>query len=403
MNHPELLIPAGNLEKLRTAVLYGADAVYVGVEGLSLRAQQSEFSFDELKIGVDEAHQSGVKVYAAMNVFARNSDLPRIEPTIEMLTSTTIDGIILSDPGMLRIVKKTAPALPIHLSTQANTTNAAAVRFWKDQGIQRVVLSRELSIEETAEIAAAVPDMELELFIHGAMCMAVSGRCFLSYDRNRRNANLGDCTHPCRWEYQLVEATRPDEPLVLNDDGRYSYLLSSKDLCLIEYLPEILQAGVVSLKVEGRMKSAYYVAGVTRIYRQALDAYLENPTAYVCRPEWLEELAKVPHRGYTTGFYLATERVLATEPVEKAQQTHHLVGTVLQYEPDKKRLLVALRNRLTAGDEAELLLINETLPLDTQGMTNEDSQPMSEGHNGYRIYLPFNRQVPVGSIIRRSM
>lgn len=402
MNRPELLIPAGNLEKLRTAILYGADAVYVGVEGLSLRAQSSEFTHDDLRTGVDEAHQRGVKVYAATNIFARNSDLPLIQKSFEALSTLDVDGVILSDPGVLQIVKETAPKIPIHLSTQANTTNAAALRFWKDQGIQRVVLARELNLKEVSEIAAAVPEVELELFIHGAMCMAISGRCLLSYDKNRRSANLGDCTHPCRWEYQLVESTRPEEPLHLEDDQRYSYLLSSKDLCLIEYLPEVLRAGVVSLKVEGRMKSAYYVAAVTRVYRRALDTYLNNPEGYTCRPEWLEELAKVPHRSYTTGFYFSDEHVLATQPMKKAVQTHHLAGTVLRYDNDKKRLLIELRNRLTAGDKVDLLLPDDILPLDTIEMTDEEGQPIAEGHNGYRVFLPCNRSVPEGAVLRRE-
>ena len=250
MSRPELLIPAGNLEKLRTAVLYGADAVYVGVEGLSLRAKQAEFNLEDLAQGTKEAHGQGVKVYGALNVFARNRDLDKIPPIVDELVGLRIDGVIISDPGVLATVRRIQPGLPVHLSTQANTTNAAAVKFWKDQGAQRIVLARELTLAEIGEIAAAVPGIELELFIHGAMCMAYSGRCYLSAYRNRRSSNQGDCTQPCRWEYRLVESTRPGSPLIVEEDEHYSYLLSSKDLCMIEYLPEVLQAGVSSLRLK---------------------------------------------------------------------------------------------------------------------------------------------------------
>ncbi|HBT16297.1 MAG TPA: peptidase U32, partial [Firmicutes bacterium] len=248
MDRPELLIPAGNLEKLRTAVLYGADAVYTGVEGLSLRAKQAEFTMADLAEGVREAHHQKVKVYAALNIFAQNSDLQLVTARIGDLAEIGVDAVIVSDPGILRIVRKTKPHLPVHLSTQANTTNSEAVRFWKEQGVSRIVLARELNLEEIARIAAEVPQIELELFIHGAMCMAYSGRCFLSAYLTGRSSNRGECTHPCRWEYALTERSRPEEPLILEEDGRYSYLLSSKDLRMIQYLPQILTAGVSSLK-----------------------------------------------------------------------------------------------------------------------------------------------------------
>ncbi|HBF40026.1 MAG TPA: peptidase U32, partial [Firmicutes bacterium] len=334
MQRPELLIPAGNLEKLRTAVLYGADAVYVGVAGLSLRASQAEFSMTDLITGIGEAHQKGVKVYAALNIFAKNNDLPPAERIIGQLAEINIDGIILSDPGMMSLVRKIAPHTAIHLSTQANTTNIEAVKFWRNQGVSRIVLARELSLSEIAEIAPDCSGVELELFIHGAMCMAYSGRCFLSALQTGRSGNHGECTQPCRWEYLLYESTRPREPLVLEEDQRYSYLLSSKDLCMIEYLPEILATGVSSLKVEGRMKSAYYVAVVTRTYRWALDAFMQNPERYQCNSEWFAELAKVSNRGFTTGFYFAGgQKITATEPNVKYFQTHDLIGTVLDYQP----------------------------------------------------------------------
>jgi putative protease len=403
MRRPELLIPAGNLEKLRTAVLYGADAVYVGIEGLSLRAAQAEFSLAELAQGVGEAHQAGVKVYAALNTFARNADLPRIGEVAKELSALGIDAVIVSDPGVLRLVRKISPKLPIHLSTQANTTNSEAVRFWREQGVSRIVLARELQLTEIAAAHQETPELELELFIHGAMCVAYSGRCFLSAHRNRRSANRGDCTQPCRWEYAIHESTRPNDPLRVETDGQYTYLLNSKDLCLIEYLPEILRAGVTSLKVEGRMKSAYYVALVTRTYRWALDALLQNPEEYRCQPEWLVELGKTSYRGYTTGFYFSTEMINEMTPERKYTKTHDLVGTVLEYDPAARRILVGVRNRLAVGDEVDLLLPAATLPLDLSQMTDGYGLPVTVAHNSYQVYLPVAGPVPRGAVLRRKM
>jgi putative protease len=403
MHCPELLIPAGNLEKLRTALLYGANAVYVGVEGLSLRASSSEMSMADLAAGVIEAHSKGVKVYAAINTFSRNADLEQAKKIIPQLAATGVDALIVSEPGMLRLIKNSAPQLPLHLSTQANTTNIEAVKFWKDQGVRRIILARELNLKEIGEIAAAVPDMELEVFIHGAMCMAYSGRCYLSSFRNRRSANEGDCSQPCRWEYLLHESTRPNDPFILEEDERYSYLLSSKDLCLIEYLPEVLAAGVTSLKIEGRMKSSYYVAVVTRTYRQALDALTQQKDKYKFRPEWMDELTKISNRGYTSGFAFAEEKINETNPDIKYIQTHEPVGIVLQYDSAKKRMLVAVRNHLTAGNDVELLLPDETIKIDTRLMVDAKGNTIREANNDNQIYLPLEKEAPVGAILRQKV
>lgn len=400
---PELLIPAGNLEKLRTAVLYGADAVYVGVAGLSLRARRSEFSMADLEIGVQEAHQSKIKVYAALNVFARNSDLGLAEETIQELNRLGIDGVIVSDPGVLRLVRRIDPRLPVHLSTQANTTNSEAVRFWKEQGVRRIVLARELSLSEVDAIARQISGIELELFIHGAMCMAYSGRCFLSAHWNRRSANQGDCTQPCRWDYLLVESSRPEQPLSLEEDDRYSYLLSSKDLCMLEYLPQILAAGVSALKVEGRMKSPYYVAAVTRTYRWALNNYLAEPLEFTVKQEWLDELRKVSYRGYTTGFYFSKEPIHEVNRETNYLQTHDLVGMVVDYDSTKSRILVEVRNWLTESDEIDVLLPAENLHLNPAQMTSETGMPLKAAHNGYRIYLPVTAVIPAGAVIRKKI
>ena len=403
MKKPELLIPAGNREKMQTAVLYGADAVYVGVTGLSLRGSLAEMTIADLAAGIIEAHTKGVKVYAAVNTFARNTDLQKAKQLIPELAAIHVDALIVSDPGIIRLIRALQPNLPIHLSTQANTTNAEAVRFWRDQGVKRIVLSRELNLKEVGEIAAAVPEVELELFIHGAMCMAYSGRCYLSAYRNQRSANEGDCTQSCRWEYLLHESTRPGDPLVLEEDERYTYLLSSKDLRLIDHLPEVLAAGVGSLKIEGRMKSTHYVAVVARTYRWAIDALMQHPKDYRCHSQWLTELKKISYRGYTTGFAFAGEKINETSPEIKYIQTHELAATVLQYDPVQKRILVGVRNHLAAGDDVELLLPDDTVTIDTRLMVDTEGNQIQEANNDNQIYLPVEREAPIGAVLRQKV
>ncbi|MFZ3157231.1 MAG: U32 family peptidase [Smithella sp.] len=403
MHKPELLIPAGNLEKLKTALLYGANAVYVGVEGLSLRASSSEMSMSDLASGVNEAHAKGVKVYAAANTFARNTDLEQAKKIIPELAAIGVDALIISEPGMLRLIKSLAPQLPVHLSTQANTTNIEAVRFWQDQGVRRIILARELNLKEVGEIAAAVPEMELEIFIHGAMCMAYSGRCYLSAFRNKRSANEGDCSQPCRWEYLLYESTRPNDPFIIEEDERYTYMLSSKDLCLIEYLSEVLASGVTSLKIEGRMKSAYYVAVVTRTYRQALDTLMRQKDKYKCRQEWIDELTKISNRGYTIGFAFAEEKINETNPDIKYIQTHEPVGVVLQYDAVRKSILLGIRNRIKIGDCLEILLPGDTFSLTINDMTDKNGNKLSEAHSGSEIYVPFEHEIQIGVFARQQI
>jgi U32 family peptidase len=403
MKKPELLIPAGNLEKMQTAVLYGADAVYVGVTGLSLRASAAEMTLADLAAAVIKAHAKGVKTYAAVNTFARNADLQKAREIIPELAATHVDALIVSDPGMIRLIRTLEPHLPLHLSTQANTTNTEAVRFWRDQGVKRIVLARELNLKEVGEIAAAVPEVELELFVHGAMCIAYSGRCYLSAYRNQRSANAGDCTQACRWEYLLHESTRPNDPLVLEEDERYTYILSSKDLCLIGHLAEVMATGVVSLKIEGRMKSTHYVAVVARTYRWAIDYLLQHPGNYQCNPQWMKELQKISNRGYTTGFAFSEEKINETSPEIKYIQTHELAGTVLQYDPAQKLILVGVRNHLSAGDEVELLLPDDTVKIDTRLMIDTNGKALQEANNDDQVYLPFNQEVPVGAVLRKEI
>ncbi|MDQ5985452.1 MAG: hypothetical protein CSYNP_01162 [Syntrophus sp. SKADARSKE-3] len=401
LRRPELLVPAGNLEKLRTAVLYGADAVYVGIAGLSLRSAAAELTPEKLATAIVEAHAKGVKVYGALNTFARDKDLVQARRIIPDLYAMDLDAAIVSDPGMIRIIRKMAPKLPIHLSTQANTTNSEAVRFWGDQGVTRIILARELSLREVGKMAATVPDMELEVFVHGAMCMSYSGRCYLSAYRNCRSANAGDCSQPCRWEYLLCEATRPHDPLIVEEDERFSYLLSSKDLCLIEHLPEVVAAGVGSVKIEGRMKSAYYLAVVTRTYRQAIDSLMEQKEAYRFDPAWWDELGTVSHRGYTTGFAFTEEKITETNPDIKYTQTHEPAGIVLSYDPLRQMVIVDVRNNLKPGDILDLLLPYRIVRLDSRIIIDENGLRLSEAHSGNRIILPCGDASPIGAVIRK--
>ena len=401
MRCPELLSPAGNLEKLRTAILYGADAVYVGIPGLSLRGVSAEMPPEDLARGIEEAHAKNVRVYGALNTFARNSDLDRAKRLLPDLVTSGIDALIVSDPGMIRLIRQVAPQIPLHLSTQANTTNIEAVRFWQDQGICRIILARELNLEEIGKIAQAAPDMELEIFVHGAMCMSYSGRCFLSSWRNRRSANEGDCSQPCRWEYLLHESTRPDEPILLEEDKRYSYLLSSKDLCLIAYLREVQAAGVASIKIEGRMKSSYYVAVVTRTYRQALDDLNDPEPVNHRMAKWIEELQTISHRGYTTGFAFHTEKINETSPQIKYFQTHEPVGLVLKYNASQKQILMDTRNDLRVGEKLELLLPDKTVFVNTQILFDDRGNPVTKAHAGNQIYIPVPVAVPTGALLRK--
>lgn len=350
----ELLAPAGNLEKLKIALYYGADAVYLAGQSFGLRASAGNFSLEEMEEGIRLAHGLGKKVYVTVNIFAHNYDLPALPPYLKQLETLDVDGIIISDPGVVWLAKKHAPNLAIHLSTQANTTNWASCRFWAEQGLKRIVLARELSLQEIREIHEHV-DIELEAFVHGAMCMAYSGRCMLSSFLTGRSANRGECTHPCRWKYHLVEEKRPGEYIPVLEDERGTYIFNSKDLCMLENIPELICAGLSSFKIEGRMKSIHYVATVVKTYREAIDAYYRDPEGYVFQKEWLEEVSKVSDREYTTGFYFSKPGSDAHNYVTtKLPRKYDFVGLVLDYDSEKKMALVEQRNRFAVGDVLEV-------------------------------------------------
>ena len=353
---PELLIPAGNLETLKTAIIYGADAVYIGGEAFGLRAKADNFSIEDMKAGIDFAHERGKKVYVTANILAHNRHRAESEDYFREHSHTGADAVIISDPGLFEISKEINPDIEIHISTQANNTNYRTFLFWYKLGAKRVVSARELSLEEIKEIRRNIPDdLEIESFVHGAMCISYSGRCLLSSFMAGRDANQGACTHPCRWKYSLMEEKRPGEYFPVTENERGTYIFNSKDLCMIEHIPELLDAGIDSLKIEGRMKTALYVATVARTYRRAIDDFFESPELYRERLElYKEEIGKCTTRDFTTGFYFG-------KPQSDSQiydsNTYHknyiYLGTVAGVEDSYA--LIEQKNKFSVGDEIEIM------------------------------------------------
>ncbi len=356
MDKPELLIPAGSLEVLKTAVRYGADAVYIGGDIFSLRAKAKNFSEEDMKTGILYAHEKGVKVYVTANVFAHNNDLSEAKEYFGKMNEIKPDGLIISDPGMFRLAQKYCPEIDIHISTQANNTNYETFKFWYELGAKRVVNARELSLAEIKELRENIPeDMEIESFIHGAMCISYSGRCLLSNYFTGRDANQGACTHPCRWKYAVVEEQRPGEYLPVYENDRGTYIFNSKDLCMIEHIPEMVDAGINSFKIEGRMKTALYVACVARTYRKAIDDLFESEQKYRDNMEWyLEEIAKCTYRQFTTGFYFG-------KPSEESQiydsntYISEYIYLGLSKKVDDKYVYIEQKNKFLVGDEIEIM------------------------------------------------
>ena len=336
MRKPEILAPAGNLEKLKIAIDYGADAVYLGGAKLNLRAFSNNFSNEEMLEGIKYCHDRGRKVYVTLNVFARNHDLNGAEEYIKGLYEIGVDAVLVADPALIAICKEAAPDLEIHLSTQANTVNWKATKFWYDLGIKRIVLARELTFKEINEITSKIPkECDIEAFVHGSMCVAYSGRCLISNYMIKRDANKGICGNVCRYKYHLVEETRPGEyyPVVEDDNG--TYIMNAKDLCMIHYIPELVKSGIYSFKIEGRMKSEFYVASVVKAYREALDSYWDNPSAYRFKEEWMDMLKKVSHRPYHTGFYLGINGEQNYEDSSYVRD-YEIVGMVKEYDAETK-------------------------------------------------------------------
>lgn len=356
MDKIELLAPAGDLEKLKTAVDYGADAVYFGGELFSLRAGAGNLTIPQMEEGIAYAHARNVRCYLTLNIFAHNEDILPLEDYLIKIKALDIDAFIVSDPGIMLMIREVMPQAEIHLSTQANMTNYKTARFWQQQGVKRIVLARELTFEEIRLLRQKLPEeMELEAFVQGAMCISYSGRCLLSNFMIERDANRGQCAHPCRWKYALVEEQRPGEYYPVEEDERGTYILNSRDLCMIDHIPELISAGIASAKIEGRMKSSFYVATVVGAYRRAIDAYYADPERYAFREEWMRELKKVSHREFTTGFYF-------NQPTNKDQnyqtsaytREYQFIGVVRSYDPDTKMAVVEQRNKMTVGEEIEV-------------------------------------------------
>jgi len=402
MKKPELLAPAGNLEKLKIAIHYGADAVYVGSQSFSLRAKADNFTFEELKYAAEYADKRGVNLYIVVNAYLRNDDLDGIEKFFKEIKGSKVKGLIMTDPGTIAYAKEIVPDIPIHISTQANTTNLKSAQFWESIGAKRVIVARELSLKEISELKANV-GIDVEAFVHGAMCISYSGRCLLSSFMAERDGNKGQCAHPCRWNYYLMEEKRPGEYYKIEEDEKGTYVFNSKDLCMIEHIPELIEAGVDSLKIEGRMKGINYVASVVSIYRQAIDRYFDNPEKYKFDPEWLEELKKVSHRGYTKGFFFGDLDKSAQNYASSAYiRTYDFVGVVKE-KLDDGRVHVQVRNKIVKGDELEVFtkeLPPKKFTLDylesKTGADIDHAQPLQE------VYMKFGFDVAENDLIRRE-
>ena len=399
MGKVELLMPAGNLEKLEYAVRYGADAVYLGVVDFSLRAMRKGnlITLENLKDAVDLAHKLGAKAYVTLNIFAFNNDIKLLEECIDKFKDANPDSFIVSDFGIFNLLRKNAPKVPIHVSTQTNTLNYESVKFWQDLGATRVILARELPIKDVAEIRKKVPDIELECFVHGSQCVSFSGRCLLSdyFTNGERKANHGNCSQPCRWSYKLVESTRPDQYYEINQDERGSHILSPKDLCLVEYLSQMIDAGVDSFKVEGRTKSLYYVSAVAKAYRQAIDEVLKNPSADLHK--YFIELQKVGNRGYTTGFALGNNNSESysydiSKGLAGADFLCEFKGAVATLNSDEGVYFpVKIKNKMLVGDDVEIITPDEQFTTKLLAVKDENGVDMPLGNTNDDVYVLFGR------------
>ena len=399
MGKVELLMPAGNLEKLEYAVRYGADAVYLGVVDFSLRAMRKGnlITLENLKDAVDLAHKLGAKAYVTLNIFAFNNDIKLLKECIDKFKDANPDSFIVSDFGIFNLLRKNAPKVPIHVSTQTNTLNYESVKFWQDLGATRVILARELPIKDVAEIRKKVPDIELECFVHGSQCVSFSGRCLLRdyFTNGERKANHGNCSQPCRWSYKLVESTRPDQYYEINQDERGSHILSPKDLCLVEYLSQMIDAGVDSFKVEGRTKSLYYVSAVAKAYRQAIDEVLKNPSADLHK--YFIELQKVGNRGYTTGFALGNNNSESysydiSKGLAGADFLCEFKGAVATLNSDEGVYFpVKIKNKMLVGDDVEIITPDEQFTTKLLAVKDENGVDMPLGNTNDDVYVLFGR------------
>lgn len=403
--HPELLIPASSLEVLKTAVIFGADAVYIGGEAFGLRAKAKNFSREDMREGIAFAHERGVRVHVTVNILTHNDDLPGVEEYLKELKELKPDALIIADPAVFMLAKQVCPEIERHVSTQANNTNYGTYRFWWDLGAKRVVSARELSLKEIKEIRGHIPEeMEIESFIHGAMCISYSGRCLLSNFFTGRDANRGACTHPCRWKYAVVEETRPGEYMPVYENERGTYIFNSKDLCMIEHIPEMIEAGIDSFKIEGRMKTALYVATVARTYRRAIDDYLESPEKYRANMSWYsDQIVNCTYRQFTTGFYFG-------KPGEESQiydnntyvKEYTYLGIVGEVKGNICR--IEQRNKFTVGEQIEIMKPDGRNILTTvKNITDEEGNfQESAPHPKQILYVELSDAADIYDILRRE-
>ncbi|MCD8324052.1 MAG: U32 family peptidase [Clostridiales bacterium] len=406
MRKPELLIPAGSPEVLRVAVNYGADAVYIGGEAFGLRAKARNFSIDEMREGIAFAHSRGVRIYITANIFAHNEDLAEVRSYFEALRPLGPDALIISDPGVFSIAREVCPEIDIHISTQSNNTNYATYRFWHGLGAKRIVAARELSLAEIAQIRAQIPEeLEIEAFVHGAMCISYSGRCLLSSFFAGRDANRGACTHPCRWRYAVMEETRPGEYFPVYENERGTYIFNSKDLCMIEHIPELIEAGVDSFKIEGRMKTALYVATAARTYRRAIDDYFEDPARYAAHMDWYrEQIAACTYRPFTTGFFFgkpdSDTQIVGTNTYVKG---YTYLG-VIEGETADGLYRLEQKNKFSVGETIEIMKPNgDNIEVRVNRIVGEDGVDMeSAPHPKQTLFIDLGHPMEEFDVLRRK-
>ncbi len=401
LNKVELLAPAGNFEKLEIAIHYGADAVYLGGKEFSLRNFSGNFGLDEIKQAVAYAHDHGTRVYVAVNVYARNDQQQDIADYLEKMGAMAIDGLIVADPGVIMTARELIPHVPLHLSTQANSTNYKAVAFWERLGIRRVNMARELTLTEVKAVAERA-QIDIETFVHGAMCVAYSGRCLLSSFMANRHSNRGMCTHPCRWKYALVEETRAGQYMPIAEDDQGTYIFNSKDLCMIEHIPAMINSGVSALKIEGRMKGINYLAVVVKVYREAIDGYVQDPSGYRIRPEWLNELSKISHRGYCTGFYFDDpQQTIPDYDFSKGLDTYLFIGKILA-KRDEDCAVMEVRNKCRTGDQVEILSPRQEIRRTCIGdMRDEEGSRIQFAQPGMRIFMDLGLKTRPNDLVRK--
>lgn len=403
--YPELLVPASSLEVLKVAVIFGADAVYIGGEVYGLRAKAKNFTLEEMREGIEFAHRYGVKVYVTANILAHNRDLTGVREYFQELKKIQPDGLIIADPGVFEIAKEICPEIERHISTQANNTNYATYNFWHKQGASRVVAARELSLKEIRELKENIPaDLEIEAFVHGAMCISYSGRCLLSNYFTGRDANQGACTHPCRWKYAVVEETRPGEYMPVYENERGTFLFNSKDLCMIEHIPELLEAGIDSLKIEGRMKTALYVATVARTYRKAIDDYRKSPALYEQNMPWYrEQIADCTHREFTTGFFFGKPDETTQIYEESTYVKESIYLGIVGGEQDGM-YRIEQRNKFSTGETIEIMKPDgRNVEAKVLDFVNEDGEHQdSAPHAKQKLYVGLSEKAEMYDILRKK-